>query len=309
MNVYILSLAAPGLNDTNLLDLLNNIPPHTILLMEDIDAVFKTALTESKEEPPSAPKELSKDTSNETNNEQGNGFNQNGGGGFGGFGGGGFGGANFGNNNANRALTNQSTRLTFAGILNALDGIAAQTGRLLFMTTNHKERLDAALIRPGRIDYQLYFEEATCEQIRLLFINFYRSIILLNAGIDVNDVIVDTTSDNYINAINQVEKLATEFANQIPDKTYTMSQIQGIFMMHRQDPQQAVNEIQNELLNLETSVLPPIPSLALQMSTSIPRSVEYSSDAGNIPPPVASSSLQRFGSSSSTTIPTFGQQF
>lgn len=67
--------------------------------------------------------------------------------------------------------------ITFSGLLNALDGILSQDGRILFMTTNHPERLDPALVRPGRIDrkyelglatgdqimqhYQLYFPEAS----------------------------------------------------------------------------------------------------------------------------------------------------
>lgn len=42
--------------------------------------------------------------------------------------------------------------LSFSGLLNAIDGVYAQEGRILVMTTNHKERLDPALIRPGRID-------------------------------------------------------------------------------------------------------------------------------------------------------------
>lgn len=44
--------------------------------------------------------------------------------------------------------------LTFSGLLNALDGVtSAGEGRLIFMTTNHRERLDPALLRPGRVDY------------------------------------------------------------------------------------------------------------------------------------------------------------
>lgn len=43
-------------------------------------------------------------------------------------------------------------KLTLSGLLNALDGLAAPEGRLLFMTTNHPQRLDPALIRPGRVD-------------------------------------------------------------------------------------------------------------------------------------------------------------
>jgi len=40
-------------------------------------------------------------------------------------------------------------RLTFSGLLNAIDGVTSTEGRILFMTTNHEQRLDPALIRPG----------------------------------------------------------------------------------------------------------------------------------------------------------------
>ena len=40
-------------------------------------------------------------------------------------------------------------RLTFSGLLNAIDGVTSTEGRILFMTTNHVDRLDPALIRPG----------------------------------------------------------------------------------------------------------------------------------------------------------------
>ena len=39
------------------------------------------------------------------------------------------------------------TGVTLSGLLNALDGVSSRDGRVLFMTTNHPERLDAALIR------------------------------------------------------------------------------------------------------------------------------------------------------------------
>lgn len=55
--------------------------------------------------------------------------------------------------------------LTFSGLLNALDGVASQEGRMVVMTTNHIERLDPALIRPGRIDRQIEFGNATTNQI------------------------------------------------------------------------------------------------------------------------------------------------
>jgi chaperone BCS1 len=45
-----------------------------------------------------------------------------------------------------------SRDLSFSGFLNALDGVRSQEGQILFMTTNHREKLDPALLRPGRTD-------------------------------------------------------------------------------------------------------------------------------------------------------------
>ncbi len=42
--------------------------------------------------------------------------------------------------------------LTLSGLLNAIDGVGARDNRILIITTNHPDKLDKALIRPGRID-------------------------------------------------------------------------------------------------------------------------------------------------------------
>lgn len=42
--------------------------------------------------------------------------------------------------------------VTLSGVLNAIDGVTARDGRILIMTSNHPEQLDAALLRPGRVD-------------------------------------------------------------------------------------------------------------------------------------------------------------
>ena len=47
LDVYIISLSSPYLTDNRLIQLLNSIPPHTILLMEDVDAVFKPIVKDS----------------------------------------------------------------------------------------------------------------------------------------------------------------------------------------------------------------------------------------------------------------------
>jgi len=54
-------------------------------------------------------------------------------------------------------------RLNLAGILNILDGVVDTPGRVLVMTSNHPEKLDSALIRPGRIDKSIYLGFMTGE--------------------------------------------------------------------------------------------------------------------------------------------------
>jgi hypothetical protein len=54
--------------------------------------------------------------------------------------------------------------VTLSGVLNVLDGIVTPFGMLVMMTTNYPERLDAALVRPGRIDKKIEFTNATYEQ-------------------------------------------------------------------------------------------------------------------------------------------------
>ena len=53
---------------------------------------------------------------------------------------------------ANEAAFQGLNRLTFSGLLNAIDGVTSTEGRIVFMTTNYVDRLDPALIRPGRVD-------------------------------------------------------------------------------------------------------------------------------------------------------------
>lgn len=63
--------------------------------------------------------------------------------------------------------------VTFSGLLNALDGVASAEERIIFLTTNHIERLDEALIRPGRVDMTVRLGEATESQIEHLWDRFY----------------------------------------------------------------------------------------------------------------------------------------
>ena len=67
----------------------------------------------------------------------------------------------------------RGANVTFSGLLNALDGVASAEERILFLTTNHVERLDEALIRPGRVDMTVRFGEATRWQADHLWDRFY----------------------------------------------------------------------------------------------------------------------------------------
>jgi len=65
------------------------------------------------------------------------------------------------------------TGVSLSGLLNALDGTNAASSVIYVMTTNHREKLDAALLRPGRIDYELKLGEATKNQKEKMFYRFY----------------------------------------------------------------------------------------------------------------------------------------
>lgn len=64
--------------------------------------------------------------------------------------------------------------VTMMGLLNALDGIGAKDGRIMVMTSNHPERLDPALIRPGRVDRRIELGHATTDQAERMFRWFFR---------------------------------------------------------------------------------------------------------------------------------------
>ena len=63
--------------------------------------------------------------------------------------------------------------VTLSGLLNVLDGFHAPSGVLFVMTTNHVEKLDPALLRPGRIDYKLFLGKASDQQKGELYRRFF----------------------------------------------------------------------------------------------------------------------------------------
>ena len=90
------------------------------------------------------------------------------GGGGGGGGGGGSGGAF-----APYKPEDKTDKLNLSGMLNVLDGVVDCPNRIVVMTSNHPEKLDPALIRPGRVNLKLYLGyielPEACEMLALYF--------------------------------------------------------------------------------------------------------------------------------------------
>ncbi|TFK30139.1 mitochondrial chaperone BCS1 [Coprinopsis marcescibilis] len=117
--------------------------------------------------------------------------------------------------------------VTFSGFLNALDGVASGEERIIFLTTNHIERLDPALIRPGRVDFCELIDDAHPEQARTLFQRFY------GGGQAITGL-----SDS------EVESLAQKLQDMVQSewdagKRVSMAALQGHFI--RTEPQNAVD--------------------------------------------------------------------
>jgi chaperone BCS1 len=64
-----------------------------------------------------------------------------------------------------RAKADSQVRVSYSGFINALDGVAAHEGSVVFLTTNHPDRLDEAAIRSGRVDFRL--ELGPCDRSQL----------------------------------------------------------------------------------------------------------------------------------------------
>jgi chaperone BCS1 len=66
-----------------------------------------------------------------------------------------------------------SEQLTLDDILNLWDGVRENAGRIMVISSNYYDRLDTALVRPGRIDITLKMENATREIIGEMYAYYY----------------------------------------------------------------------------------------------------------------------------------------
>ncbi|KAG5638147.1 hypothetical protein H0H81_001666 [Sphagnurus paluster] len=227
LDVYIVSLSRIGMDDTTLSQLISDLPEKCIALMEDIDAAFTQSVNRDE---PSDPQELSDPSKPREPHKLG-------------------------------------SRVSLSGLLNALDGVGAQEGRILFATTNKYECLDPALCRPGRMDLHIEFKLASKFQARQLYRNFY-----LPVGEDDEDEDDISKTDDYMSAetetLIETASESSETSNIIvPDLPHCLtskrSTISSDVVFHQQGP----NLSRPQILHLATLFADSIPDRQLSMAS------------------------------------------
>ena len=69
----------------------------------------------------------------------------------------------------------KSRDITLSSVLNIMDGINNQPGRIIIFTTNHPETLDEAFLRPGRIDLRIKFGRPSRKVMYDIIKNWYKA--------------------------------------------------------------------------------------------------------------------------------------
>ncbi|KAE8323541.1 P-loop containing nucleoside triphosphate hydrolase protein [Aspergillus sergii] len=200
LNIYVLSLLDPNLNESKLMKLMSDIPSRCIVLLEDVDAAGLGRRNLRGEQIKTAADSVK------------------------------LGAADF---SANQLYTpppsgaqTPVTTISLSGLLNAIDGVSAQEGRILVMTTNSPESLDAALIRPGRVDMHVDFQLPSLDQMRELFVNMY------------SDLSIDVSEDTKDPA-RSLDAMADTFASSIPERSVSLARLQGYLLQYKQCPREA----------------------------------------------------------------------
>lgn len=197
LNLYVLSLSDPNLNDKHLEKLFDFLPKRCIVLLEDVDSAgLRREALEAKEDDD---KDKSKGKGKEKEQPK-------------------------------QRAPPKTAGITLSGMLNVLDGPASKDGRIVLMTSNAPDSLDAALIRPGRCDRKILFGYAGTEICVKLFTHIYcASPEERAAGL------------HEATAGHDMPALAKEFAGKIPaGSPISPAEVQGYLMLHRHDPTAAI---------------------------------------------------------------------
>lgn len=72
-----------------------------------------------------------------------------------------------------RSKADSGVKVSYSGFINALDGVAAHEGSVVFLTTNHPQLIDEAAIRSGRVDFRLELGLCDRDQLERMFLKFF----------------------------------------------------------------------------------------------------------------------------------------
>lgn len=75
---------------------------------------------------------------------------------------------------------NDKGLLSFSTLLNCIDGTYARDNIIVIFTTNHKERLDSALIRTGRVDVKVHLDNPSSMTVNQYVSNFFNEDIKID---------------------------------------------------------------------------------------------------------------------------------
>lgn len=227
MRIYMVSLSSITASEENLSTLFAELPRRCVVLLEDIDTA---GLTHTREENKNQNQNQPTGASDEMVPGQ----------------------LTTGNDNNNN--NNQSPgRLSLSGLLNILDGVASQEGRVLIMTTNHLEKLDKALIRPGRVDMIVNFGLADREMTAAIFHAIFAYLEGDNAPTSEKDIPLDPEARKTLAEEKakeraaddaRVEALSQQFAAKVPAHEFSPAELQGFLMKNKRDAQAAVDNVE-----------------------------------------------------------------
>ncbi|KAI1654875.1 BCS1 N terminal-domain-containing protein [Daldinia decipiens] len=245
LDIHVISLLEPSLTEEDLSALFASLPRRCIVLLEDIDTAGLRRPTLNKFDDETSQSEPQDVTTAKPSKHSLRDWKV---------------------SDLARALkkegeSDQKSGISLSGLLNAIDGVASQEGRVLIMTTNTPEQLDDALIRPGRVDLQVAFANATRDQARELFVRMYEEDSGRPTTITTTTTTTTTTTATVNKnqekiaangiapqptdldiSISELPTVAAAFGAKIPDDEFSPAQIQGYLLKRKRQPRKALEE-------------------------------------------------------------------
>lgn len=235
LSLYVLKLTR--IDDEDLESLFSALPSRCIVLMEDIDAA---GIDRDEDDSDSEDEDSGSEGASSGGTEKKSKKNK--------------------DKEGNTKVKRKTSDCTLSGLLNVLDGVGSQEGRIVIMTTNFPDELDAALVRPGRIDKKVYIGYINRRSAQEMFVRMFRPVNKrkgsgkmekADGGIGGDlmcrcDECSDTT----------VAELAAEFGRQVPENSIAPSELQGFFQVYLECPSEAVREFPSWLWRLREDKAP-----------------------------------------------------